>query len=461
MSQNIPQNVKKILTILNDNGYEGYIVGGAVRDYIMGEQPHDWDIATNAKPEQVKSLFHRTIDTGIKHGTITAMLKGEGYEITTYRCDGFYSDGRHPDSIEFVSRIEDDLARRDFTINAMAMDVDGNIVDPYGGLEDIKNGVIRCVGNPDDRFSEDALRMMRALRFESKLAFELDPATRDAISRNADKIQRVSAERIHNELTKMLVSKMPKKGFIDAYETGITKYILPEFDRMMQCEQDASYHYATVGIHTLDAVENIKPDLHLRWTMFLHDVGKPDAKDSKEVADKIMRRLHFTNRDRFRIDSLIENHDLILSKPNEIRKFAALCGSKYIDSLCAVKVADIKAHSSSCRDSMMREHMGFIDKCRGYLVDGTAIKKSDLKVNSYRLQDCGLKGEAIGKFLTQAYEVCLVEPELNNRETLMKMAKERVEEIKSNYENNLDNMQLTIEEKGMVSNDDIETDLEV
>ena len=441
MIGNVPKNVTYILEKLNDAGYDGYIVGGAVRDYVMGNEPHDWDIATNAKPEQVKSLFSRTLDTGIKHGTVTAKVGGEGYEITTYRCDGLYSDGRHPDSVEFVDRIEDDLARRDFTINAMAMDVNGNIVDPFGGLNDIKRGVIRCVGNPDDRFSEDALRMMRAVRFESKFGFELDSDTKDAIVRNADGLKNVSAERVCDEFTKMLVSANPKKGFIDAYETGITKQVLPEFDRMMECEQNTPYHYANVGIHTLDAVENIRPDPMLRWTMLLHDAGKPVTKEhdrgrdtfyghplaSKEIADDVMRRLHFSNKDRMVVDSLIENHDLAMTKPHKIRKFAGIHGADYVENLCEVKMADTKAHAPKYQAALMQEHMAFINKCREYLADGTAIKQSDLNINGYALQRHGIHGEAIGKFMNQAYETCLAQPELNTREALIKMADKQVQ----------------------------------
>lgn len=441
MNQNIPENVKKILMTLTDNGYDGYVVGGAVRDYVMGNEPHDWDIATNAKPEQVKSLFRRTLDTGIKHGTVTAKIGDEGYEITTYRCDGLYSDGRHPDSVEFVDRIEDDLARRDFTINAMAMDVNGNIVDPFGGLDDIKRGVIRCVGNPDDRFSEDALRMMRAVRFESKFGFELDSETKEAIVRNADGLKNVSAERVCDEFTKILVSANPKKGFIDAYKTGITKQVLPEFDRMMECEQNTPYHYANVGIHTLDAVENIRPDPVLRWTMLLHDAGKPVTKEhdrgrdtfyghpsaSKEIADDVMRRLRFSNKERMIIDSFIENHDLTMTKPHKIRKFAGIHGADYVENLCEVKMADAKAHAPKYQAVIMQEHMAFIDKCRIYIADGTAIKQSDLNINGYVLQRHGIHGEAIGKFMKQAYETCLAQPELNTREALLKMADKQVE----------------------------------
>ncbi len=440
MSQNIPQDVMRILKVLNENGYEGYIVGGAVRDYVMGGEPHDWDIATNAKPDQVKSLFDKTIDTGIKHGTITVMLSGEGYEITTYRCDGPYSDGRHPGDAEFADHIEDDLSHRDFTINAMAMDVNGNIVDPFGGLDDIKRGVIRCAGNPDERFSEDALRMMRAVRFEAKFGFDLESETKEAIGRNADGLEHVSAERIRDEFTKMLLSSNPKRGFVDAYETGITKKVLPEFDKIMECRQDTPYHDASVGMHTLDAVENIRPDPILRWTMLLHDMGKPDTKArdrgrdtfyghpkaSKKIADDVLRRLRFSKKDRLMIDSLVENHDLTMTKPYKIRKFAGIHGADYVENLCEVKAADAKAHVPAYQSALMQLHMSFIDKCREYLADGTAIRMGDLQINGNDLQEHGIHGEAIGKFMRKAYDICLAQPELNTREYLIKMADKQV-----------------------------------
>ena len=431
------KNVTVILNTLNEHGYEGYVVGGAVRDYVMGKTPHDWDITTNAKPEEVKAMFSKTVDTGIKHGTVTAILDGEGYEITTYRTDGNYTDGRHPDSVAYEDHIEKDLSRRDLTINAMAMDVHGKIVDPFGGLNDIRNGIIRCVGLPDDRFTEDALRMMRAVRFEAQLGFTLDDTVKASIRKNADKLAYVSNERIRDELTKMLMSKEPKRGFLDAYETGITALVLPEFDRMMQCEQNTPYHYANVGIHSLDTVESIRPDAILRWTMLLHDVGKPDTKThnaqgydafydhplrSRQIADDIMIRLRFSNKDRREIGNLIEDHDIILTRNSKIRAYTAMRGSDYIDELEAVKFADAKAHSPQCVDTIQRTHQAFIDKARGCIADGTAIRQCDLRITGYELMEYGLKGKTIGEFQKKAYIDCLGNPSLNNNASLRMLA---------------------------------------
>ena len=432
MNGKIPDVVVEILKTLNDAGFDAYVVGGAVRDYFMGLEPHDWDVATSAKPEQVKELFDKTIDTGIKHGTVTAMIDGEGYEITTFRSDGEYSDGRHPDEVGFVESVEEDLSRRDFTINAMAMDANGNMVDPFGGLEDIEKGVIRCVGNPDDRFSEDALRMLRAIRFEAKLGFALDDGVKASIARNADGLYGVSSERIRDELTKTLVSPSPKRGFLDAYETGITKRVLPEFDRMMECGQDTPYHYASVGIHTLDSVERIRPEPNLRWTMLFHDMGKPAVKErvddrdvfhghpakSREVADEVMTRLRFSNDDRREIGDLVERHDTTMSRDSRIREFAAKYGEDFLDKLCEVKIADVMAHRPEHVDGLMRRHMGFVDKAKGFVHDGTAIRPRDLEINGFELQEYGFQGKAIGDFLRSAYRDCLGNPSLNSNEKL-------------------------------------------
>ena len=338
----IPKDVKTALRMLNEKGYSAYVVGGAVRDYIMGKPPHDWDIATSATPEQMKEVFPRTYDSGIKHGTITAQMPGGDYEITTYRSDGEYSDGRHPDAVSFVSSIEEDLARRDFTINAMAMDADGNIIDPFGGQKDIQDGVIRCVGNPNDRFHEDALRMMRAVRFKSKLGFELDEDTKNAISANAENLKNVSAERIRDEFTKMLAGCLPKKAFLDAYETGITAQVLPEFDRMMEQKQDCPWHYANVGIHTLDVVKEVDADnVKVRWAALLHDVGKPDCASKKpdgsdtfaghpeksaEIANGVLSRLRFSNNDRNDIVKLVSLHEDETQSDARIRALGAELG---------------------------------------------------------------------------------------------------------------------------------------
>lgn len=450
MSITMPYDVQRILHKLNDNGYQGYVVGGAVRDYIMGIKPHDWDIATDAKPETVKRIFDKTIDTGLKHGTVTAMMQDGNYEITTYRADGLYSDGRHPDEVIFKDTIEEDLARRDFTINAMAMDVTGKITDPFDGLQDIMNHTIRCVGNPNDRFNEDALRMLRAIRFESKLEnFIIDENTRLAIKNNAEKIQNVSAERIREELTKILTSpyyKQAKQSFIDAYELGITKQILPEFDRMMECEQNHPYHYANVGIHSLDMLHYTMPDntdSNLRWAVLLHDCGKPDTKvtnngkdsfpdhnkKSRQIADNIMDRLKFSNKEKFEIGNLIENHDLILHKDSRIRLFSATYGKEFIEKLYKLAIADSIAHRQEYIQTLIDEKTPFFKKALDFIKDGTAIRLQDLKINGNDLKSVGLKGIEIGNYLKEAYTRCLGQPECNDYEKLLASAQKYKEKL--------------------------------
>ena len=460
---NIPSSVKKLLYTLERYGYEGYVVGGAVRDFLMEKNPHDWDIATNARPEQVKELFSKVIDTGIKHGTVTVMDGGEGYEITTYRSDGDYSDGRHPDEVVFVGSIEEDLSRRDFTINAMAMNVRGNIVDPFGGMEDIQKGMIRCVGSPDDRFSEDALRMIRAVRFESKLGFSLEENTKQAISRNTDKLSSVSMERIRDEFTKTLVSDHPKVGFVSAYETGITAKVFPEFDRMMECEQNTPYHFTNVGMHSLIGVEACPKNEVLRWAMLLHDTGKPDMKQkkngrdtfyshearSKEIADQVLKRFRFSTKDRMEIVSLVANHGLTMSKPKKVRRFAAKYGESFLNELYEIKKADAKASNPDYYDRILQPHTAFIEQALGYIHDGTAIRPSDLNINGNELKEYGFSGKTIGVFMRDAYDECLGSPNLNTNDLLRQRAKKLSERM--DIKKSCEDAQSLAEQKGLVT----------
>ena len=229
---NLPEKVKFIIDTITAAGFEAFAVGGCIRDSILGRNPADWDITTSAKPEQVKALFAKTFDTGIQHGTITVLLDKEGFEVTTYRIDGEYEDSRHPKEVVFTSNLIEDLKRRDFTINAMAYNETVGLVDEFGGLEDIDRGVIRCVGDPGERFSEDALRIMRAIRFSAQLGYEIEENTKQAIVELADTLQNISAERIQVELVKLLCSPHPDYLKI-MYDTGVTKIVLPEFDRCM------------------------------------------------------------------------------------------------------------------------------------------------------------------------------------------------------------------------------------
>jgi tRNA nucleotidyltransferase/poly(A) polymerase len=259
MKIQLPEKVNRIITTLQKHGFEAYAVGGCVRDSFLGRVPGDWDITTSAAPEETKSLFARTFDTGIEHGTITVLLNGEGFEVTTYRIDGKYEDNRHPSKVQFTRSLSEDLLRRDFTINAMAYNEQDGLVDLFHGMEDLKKGVIRCVGNAEARFSEDALRILRAIRFSAQLGFEIEKETRQAIRKLAPNLSYISAERIQTELVKLLISDHPEK-IQDAYELGITKVILPEFDAMMETTQETLHHCYNVGEHTIHALMNIPAD---------------------------------------------------------------------------------------------------------------------------------------------------------------------------------------------------------
>ena len=289
MKLTIPSNAEKILHILEENGYEAYVVGGCVRDSILGRTPDDWDITTSASPEQVKELFHRTVDTGLQHGTVTVLMDKEGYEVTTYRVDGDYEDGRHPKQVMFTSSLEEDLKRRDFTINAMAYHPVRGLVDLFHGMEDMQAKIIRCVGDPMERFHEDALRILRAVRFSAQLGFTIEKETKNGIRVLAPNLKCVSAERIQTELVKLLVSPHPDYLRV-AYETGITKEFLPEFDRCMETEQNTPHHCYTVGEHILHSLMLVRPDKVLRLTMLLHDIAKP-----------VMRKTDENGRDHFKM----------------------------------------------------------------------------------------------------------------------------------------------------------------
>ncbi len=305
----IPEKVNKIIRTLAAAGHEAYAVGGCVRDAVLGREPADWDITTSALPMEVKALFGRTIDTGLQHGTVTVMLEQEGFEVTTYRVDGEYEDCRHPKEVRFTRSLPEDLKRRDFTINAMAYNEAEGLVDAFDGIGDLRRGIIRCVGRAEERFTEDALRMLRAVRFSAQLGFVLEEGTRSAIESLCGNLKKVSAERIQAELVKLLTSPHPER-LREAWETGITRVVLPEFDACMACGQNNPHHIYSVGEHTLHALQRIEADKTLRLAVLLHDFGKPEVKTTDEagvdhfkrhqeaggkLAEKILRRLKFDN----------------------------------------------------------------------------------------------------------------------------------------------------------------------
>ena len=431
----MPYEAEWIIDNIRSHGYEAFIVGGCVRDAVLGRIPGDWDITTSAKPEQVKEIFGKTVDTGLKHGTVTIIKHGSGYEVTTYRIDGEYLDGRHPETVEFTPDLREDLKRRDFTINAMAYHPKEGIVDLFHGMDDMQNKVIRCVGDPLERFHEDALRIMRAVRFSAQLGFEIEEETKAGISRLTQNLRNVSAERIQAELVKLLVSPHPDYLRV-AYETGITKEFLPEFDRMMATPQNTKHHCYSVGEHTVAALEHIVGDKVLRLTMLLHDVAKPvcrttDAsgndhfyghpKEGSEMARKILRRLKFDNDTTDKVCRLVCWHDdnPPLSEKN-VRRAVSRIGVEQYPALFAVKRADILAQSEYQREEKLSYVDGYEALYREILEKNQCLTIRDLAVNGSDLIAAGMKpGKEIGETLKSLLELVLDDPELNNRELLL------------------------------------------
>lgn len=440
MTINIPQKAEQILHILNEAGYEAYVVGGCVRDSILDRVPGDWDITTSALPEQVKELFHRTVDTGIQHGTVTVMMGKEGFEVTTYRVDGEYHDGRHPDAVTFTRSLEEDLKRRDFTINAMAYHPEHGLVDLFGGMEDINRKIIRCVGDPVERFTEDALRMLRAVRFSAQLGFTVEENTKAALARMSGNLEHVSAERIQTELVKLLVSDHPEK-IRDAYELGITKVILPEFDAMMETTQETLHHCYNVGEHTIHALMNIPADKVLRLTMLFHDTGKPARKTvdpdgtahfkghayvSEELTRSIMHRLKFDNDTLRKVSKLVLYHDdRMPATMKHVRRAMNRISEELFPYYMKVRMADTLAQSDYQRDKKL-ENLAGIEKCyQEILKKKQCVSLKELKVNGQDLIAAGIeKGPKIGQTLQTLLQEVIEEPEKNTREYLLARIKE-------------------------------------
>lgn len=435
----LPEKVKYIIDTLMEAGYEAYAVGGCIRDSILGRKPGDWDITTSAKPMQVKELFSRTIDTGIQHGTVTVMMNGEGFEVTTYRVDGEYEDGRHPKEVVFTASLLEDLKRRDFTINAMAYNEKDGLVDAFSGIEDLEKKVIRCVGNPKERFEEDALRMMRAVRFAAQLGFSIEEETKGAITELAQNLAKVSAERIQVELVKLLVSNHPEE-FLTFYETGLTRIFLPEFDAMIDTPQNNKHHCYNVGQHTIEAVKNSPPDKIIRLTMLLHDVAKPVCKSmdeqgiyhfyghpakGAEMAKEILKRLKFDNDTMRRVTTLIKWHDdMPPLEPRAIRRAIFRTGLEQYPALFAVKRADTMGKNQYQRAEKLAYIEGYQKLYEEILEKQQCLTLKDLAVTGKDLIEAGMKpGKELGEVLERMLDYVLEHPEENQKEILMKQIK--------------------------------------
>ena len=435
MKIQLPEKVKVMIQTLEAAGYEAYAVGGCVRDSVLGRIPADWDITTSALPEQVKELFHRTIDTGIEHGTVTVMMDKEGFEVTTYRVDGEYRDHRHPEQVNFTGELKEDLRRRDFTINAMAYNDRCGMVDAFGGIEDLKHGVIRCVGVARERFEEDALRILRAVRFAAQLGFEIEKETANAARTLAGNLKDISAERIQTELVKLLVSPHPEM-LRTAYELGITRVVLPEFDVMMETPQHHPHHMYSVGEHTLKALEFTDPEKVLRLSVLFHDFGKPQTRTTVDGVDhfhghanvsaqetvRIMRRLKFDNATMDQVKRIVLYHDA-RPQPDErqIRRLLHRAGEDIFPGLFQVMGADILAQSE------YRKMEKLVNLERVHQVYDEILKRKDcislknLQVTGKDLIAAGMEpGKKIGEILNQMLEDVLETPEHNEREYLLK-----------------------------------------
>ena len=426
----LPRDVSLLISRLEEAGFSAYAVGGCVRDSLMSKQPHDWDLCTSARPEEMLRVFRgeHVVETGLKHGTLTVVLRHVPYEITSFRTEGAYSDHRHPDSVSFVRDVAGDLSRRDFTVNAMAYSPREGLVDLFGGQEDLARRVIRCVGNPEERFREDALRILRALRFAAAFDFSLDPATSDALRLLAPTLENVAAERIREELLKLLCG--PGAGRILRTYPEVFGIVLPDLRPMFGYDQKNHHHHFDLWEHTVQGVENVPPEPDLRLTMLLHDTGKPSVRvmddrgeahyaghqaASAKIADRAAELLRLDRETRERLVLLVRYHDIPLrtetGEVNLDRSFLLRrlnrFGEKNLRALFLIHRADRIATGYSTRekeDRRMKERMDALD---ALLAEQPCFTLRDLAVNGNDLKALGLKGPALGEALNQLLEAVM------------------------------------------------------
>ncbi len=457
----LPEKVKFIIETIENAGFEAYAVGGCVRDSMMNREPNDWDITTSAKPHEVKALFPRTIDTGIQHGTVTVMMKKDGFEVTTYRIDGEYEDSRHPKEVTFTPDLSEDLRRRDFTINAMAYNDRTGLVDLFGGKEDLERKVIRAVGVPEERFTEDALRIMRAFRFAAQLDFSIEESTCEAAERLAGTLKNISAERIRDELTKLVVSDHPEY-LLKLYKAGITAIVFPELDKCIETEQNNVHHMYNVGEHIVHSMMELKKDEAgkflsrlgyqmdsdtfrvLRLSLMLHDIGKPEchtvgedgvdhfyrhADTGEHIAEDILRRLKEDNHTIDLVRHLVRFHDARPEpKARSVRRAASKIGSDTFPLYLLVQYCDIMAQS----DYEKQEKIDRLNKVADIYMEikakGECLSIKELAVNGGDLiKEAGMKpGPDMGRVLNELLEEVIKDPVLNEKQKLISIAKDLI-----------------------------------
>jgi len=438
----VPARVKPLGGILSELGYRCFLVGGAVRNIARGEKPKDYDLATDAPPEEVMRIFHRTIPTGIKHGTVTVIFKGEQYEVTTFRVEGRYSDSRRPDSVTYTTDIVEDLSRRDFTVNGMAVDVvSGEFIDPFKGMQDLQAGLIRAIGQPRDRFTEDGLRILRAVRFAAQLGFEIEPATLAGITASLETLSSVSQERVRDELVKILEIKKPSRGLRMLDETGILDLVLPEVARCREIGQDIGKP-KDVLTHSILSVDGAPEDrLDIRLAALLHDIGKAETvtsdqaghtafygheRVSAERAAEILKRLRFPGAVIKHVTHLIKHHMFAYNShwsDAAVRRFTSRVGAESVGDLLLLRRADTYGKTGhAVADRSLAELEQRVD---GVLHHESALTVSDLAVDGRILHERAdiPQNRDMGVVLEFLLESVLQDPQMNETETLVGLAR--------------------------------------
>jgi len=443
----MPDSARFILEQLHNQNFKAYLVGGCVRDCILGKTPSDWDICTSATPMEVMYIFNKyyVIPTGLKHGTITVVIENEEYEITTFRNEKSYSDNRRPDVVTFIDDVKEDLARRDFTINAIAYNSEEGFIDPFNGISDIEKSIIKCVGKPEDRFNEDGLRILRALRFAAKFGFEIENKTSEAIMKQYNLLSNISKERINVELCKILMSENAGINILREYNQ-VFGFIIPELKQTFDFNQNNPHHKYEVWEHTLHALENTEEDLIIRLAILLHDIGKPitysedetgkghfygHAGVSAEMSDEILKELKFSNEIRNNVVELILNHDRVLEpRKSLIKRCLRKIGEDQTRRLLKVKMADIMGQDTQYEEwNEKYEKLIKIEEIlEEILKEEACFKISDLKINGNDLINLGIpQGIEIGRILNALLEMVINEEIKNETEVL----REKVRDLKN------------------------------
>lgn len=439
---NIPTVVNELIHILQRHGHSAYVVGGCVRDSILIREPNDWDVCTSATPNEMLEIFKdkKIVETGLQHGTVTIIIENLPIEVTTFRIDGEYSDNRRPDSVTFTDKLIEDLKRRDFTINAMAYNDTEGLIDPFNGLEDLKNKLIRCVGNPEDRFEEDALRILRAIRFACQLDFSIHPSVgwqigyTDMISN----LRNISVERINSEFVKIVKTKQFFKRLVWNYNVFLL--FIPELKDMIGFQHNNPWHIYDVFCHTSKAIEKCESDdLIVRLSILFHDFGKPHSyqdgennirrftghwKVSADMTNNIMKRLRFDNDTRNKVVELVFYHDLFVEDRKDIKKLLNIIGIEQFERLLEIKRADAKAHNPICAKERI-ENINNIEQIFKEIVrNNECFSLKDLAVDGKDLIDLGCykSGKELGEILDKLLQM-VINGVNNNKEVLLEIAK--------------------------------------